>query len=119
MRHENDTINYFRELSRMQAPEIQELLLLRLFLNLLADRSFCSRILSIRLLDKELVQRSEKELGSDFIKIRQLHSEFVKQSRNGNDWGKQELDAMRKRNAEAECGSGFRGDFKFARETSK
>ena len=102
MRHENDTINYFRELSRMQAPEIQELLLLRLFLNLLADRSFCSRILSIRLLDKELVQRSEKELGSDFIKIRQLHSEFVKQSRNGNDWGKQELDAVRKRNAEAD-----------------
>ena len=100
MRHENDTINYFRELSRMQAPEIQELLLLRLFLNLLADRSFCSRILSIRLLDKELVQRSEKELGPDFIKIRQLHSEFVKQSRNGNDWGKQELDAVRKRNAE-------------------
>ena len=42
-----------------------------------------------------MVQRSEKELGPDFIKIRQLHSEFVKQSRNGNDWEKQELDAVR------------------------
>ena len=102
MRRENDTINYFRELSRMQAPKVQEHLLLRLFLKLLADKNSCSRILSIRLLDKELVQRSENELRPVLIKIRQLNSELVKQSansRNGNDGReereKQKLDAMR------------------------
>ena len=98
MRNEDYTINYFRELSRMQAPKVQEHLLLRLFLKLLADKNSCSRILSIRLLDKELVQRSENELRPVLIKIRQLNSELVKQSansRNGNDWEKQELDAVR------------------------
>ena len=104
MRNEDYTINYFRELSRVQAPKVQDHLLLRLLLKLLADGSSCSRILSIRLLDKELVQRSENELRPVLIKIRQLNSELVKQSansRNGNDWEKQKLDAMRMKLNEA------------------
>ena len=88
----------------MQAPKVQDHLLLRLLLKLLADGSSCSRILSIRLLDKELVQRSENELRPVLIKIRQLNSELVKQSansRNGNDWENQKLDAMRMKLNEA------------------
>ena len=47
--------------SRLQAPQVQKQFLLRLLLNSLADKSYsCSRVLSIRLLDNELVQGSKK-----------------------------------------------------------
>ena len=104
MCHEEDTINYFRELSRMQALKVQEHLLLRLLLKLLAGGSSCSRVLSIRLLDKELVQRSEKELGPELIQIRELYLKFVNQAtkaRKGNDDEKRKLDDVRKNLNEA------------------
>ena len=102
--HEAAMINWFRELSRLQAPQVQKHLLLRLLLNSLGDTSSCSRVLSIRLLDNELVQRSEKELGHELINIRQLLSEFVNQSAKaleGSEDEKRKLDDVRKKLKEA------------------
>ena len=92
-------INRCREIRRKQAPEVQKHPLLQLLLNLLDGKSSCSRVLSIRLLDKELVQRSEKELGPELIQIRELYLKFVNQStkaRKGNDDEKRKLDDVRK-----------------------
>ena len=96
---ENSMINRCREIRRKQAPEVQKHPLLQLLLNLLDGKSSCSRVLSIRLLDKELVQRSEKELGPELIQIRELYLKFVNQStkaRKGNDDEKRKLDDVRK-----------------------
>jgi hypothetical protein len=80
LREEDDKIKSCRELRRADACLVQNHPLLQLFLSLLAYEDSCSRVLSVRVLEKELAERSERELGPLLEEIRKLSASFFDQS---------------------------------------
>ncbi|XP_046635713.1 interferon-induced very large GTPase 1-like [Daphnia pulicaria] len=71
--HEEDgKIKVIRKQRRDDTRQVEKNSLLRLFLSLLETKDPCSRVLSIRVLEKELAKRGEQELGELFKEVESL-----------------------------------------------
>jgi hypothetical protein len=82
LREEDAEIKKCRDLRRVITYDVQKHPLLLLFLYMLSNEDPSSRVLSIRLLEKVLAERSKLELERQLLKVRELYSSYVEKQAN-------------------------------------
>ena len=82
---EDAAIRRCQEQRRADARNVQDHPLLKLLLKLLTIEDSCSRVLSLRMLEKILGDRNERELHPKQLEIRNLYSSYVEQSMRRGD----------------------------------
>nr|CAH0113459.1 unnamed protein product [Daphnia galeata] len=72
VKHEDEEIKKIRAARREKTCQVETNSLLKLFLSFLDDKDPCSRVLTIRMLEKELTERGEQELDQLLINVKKL-----------------------------------------------
>ena len=94
---EDAAIRRCQEQRRADARNVQDHPLLKLLLKLLTIEDSCSRVLSLRMLEKILGDRNERELHPKQLEIRNLYSSYVEQSTRKGD----QVDVLKEKLKEA------------------
>jgi hypothetical protein len=91
LQEEDAKIKKCKELRRADARDVQKHPLLQLFLNLLADQDSSSRVLSVCVLEKVLVERGKVELEPLLLKVNNLYSSYVEKQSNSLKFSNDEI----------------------------
>ncbi|EFX81552.1 hypothetical protein DAPPUDRAFT_317509 [Daphnia pulex] len=94
LREEDAEIKKCRDLRRVITYDVQKRPLLLLFLYMLSNEDPSSRVLSIRLLEKVLAERSKLELERQLLKVRELYSSYVEKQANNQSISEDATDQL-------------------------